>query len=111
MFTTQEKNYIQDINELTDYIRTDSDWDELRSILIEKGFDIAELLLVSFMEDEEMNEYGVVVTYNKKVFEYERQVGGKIEQFTLKEITDDNCRKNDFPQIATALKMIDEENK
>jgi hypothetical protein len=108
MFTEQEEYHIQEIQELTDYIRTDEDWEELRTILIEKGFNLQELLLTSFMEDEELNEYGAIVTINdKKIYEYERHVGGGVEQFNLTEITNNIDRQGDFPQILTALKMID----
>jgi hypothetical protein len=108
MFSVQEKNYIQDIKELTDYVRHDEDWQELRDILIKKELILDELLLVSFMEDEEMNEYGVVVTIHKKVYEYERQVGKGINHCTINEITDDKTRQSDFPQVAVALKLLDE---
>lgn len=108
MFTVQENNYTQDIKELTAYIRHDEDWEELRSILLKKEFTLDKLLLVSFMEDEEMGEFGVIVTLDKKVYEYERIVGKGIEQFKLIDITDNSNRQKEFPQISTAIKMINE---
>lgn len=108
MFTEREKSFIEDAKDLTNCVRNDADWEELRNILIEKGFDLQNLLLICFMEDEELNEYGVFITIdNKKVFEYERQVGDGIAGFNLKDITNDSDRQKAYPQIPTGLKIID----
>lgn len=64
--------YKQEILELTELFRKDEDWEDLREILAEKGFDLFDIALVSFEENEEEIEYGVIVKKNMKVKKYSR---------------------------------------
>ena len=61
-----EELYKQEILELTELLKEDEGWEDLRNVLVLKGFDLTQILLVSFMENEEENEYGVIVTSGYK---------------------------------------------
>lgn len=100
--------YMQEISELTELLREDEDWEDLRSILRLKGFDYNHILLVSFIEDEEENEYGVVVTCDLNVFEYSRSTKDGIDIFNSIKINDiTNTDKLDkYPQVSIAIDMI-----
>ena len=39
-------------------LRGYEEWEDLREILTKKGFDLSQTALVSFIEDDEENEYG-----------------------------------------------------
>ena len=107
----KENLYRQEVVELTDFVRNDDSWSDLRGILDKKGFNLSNTLLISFFEDDEEMEYGVVVTRNKKVFEYSRSTAtgeNNLEHFKINEITFDKNKINEYPQIHVAFKMIDE---
>ncbi len=111
MTRNKEALYRQEIEELTDLVRNDKGWHDLRRILGEAGFNLSRTMLVSFLEDEEEGEYGVLVTLDKKVYEYERStaaIENDIRHFKFKEITANKEKRALFPQIETALRMIDE---
>ncbi len=112
MTNINENLYRQEIIELTDLVRNDDSWSDLRGILIEKGFVLSNTFLVSFFEDEEEMEYGVVVTRNKKIYEYSRSTAtgeNNIEHFKINEISSDKNKIREYPQILVAFKMFNED--
>jgi hypothetical protein len=96
----------QEIEELTDMLRNDETWDNLRTILRDKGFDPETTLLVSFMEDDEDREFGVLVMSNGRVVEYQRNTAtDDAASFEATDITNDSERLEDYPQVPIALAM------
>ena len=98
--------YKQEILELTELLREDEEWEDLRNILVKNGFDLNQLLLVSFVEDEEENEFGVIVTKDLKAIEYSRSTSDDEENtdsFNSKEII---SGMDKYPQISVAIDMI-----
>lgn len=111
MANIDERLYRQEIEELTDFVRSDENWADLRNILSEKGFNLFDTLLVSFIEDEEEMEYGIIVKKDKKVFEYSRSTAedkNNIGYFKINEITSSKNIIDQYPQIEVAFKMVDE---
>ena len=101
--------YKQEVLELTELLWYYEDWGDLRDTLIEKGFNIRQITLVSFMEDGEENEYGVIVTKNIKISEYSRSTqNGKnnVDNFRIKDITNEKDKIDKYPQILVAIDMI-----
>ena len=101
--------YKEEILELTELLRDDEEWTDIREILIKKGFDLHKIVLVSFMEDEVENEYGVIITNDMIIYEYERSTQrGKnpMDSFKIKDITDDKNERDNYPQISVAINMI-----
>lgn len=108
MPTFDEADLRLEIEELTDLLRNDATWANLREILREKGFDPATTLLASFMEDEECNEYGVLVTREKRVIEYQRcMINGQDNSasWVTVDITNRPERLADYPQVPIALAL------
>ncbi len=101
--------YKEEILELSELLRDDEEWIDIREILIKKGFDMNKIVLVSFMEDEVENEYGVIVTNDMIIYEYERSTQrdeNNIDYFKIKDITDDKKERDKYPQISVAINMI-----
>lgn len=112
MININDNNYRKEIEELTEYLRVDEEWAKLRNILIKKNFNVQNLYLVSFVEDEEDNEYGAFVTKEKDVFEYSiltRVEEGDLDNFTYKKLNDSQYIFNTYPQVKIAFEMIDAE--
>lgn len=94
----------QEIEELTDMLRNDETWANLRTILRAKGFDPQTTLLVSFMEDDEDREFGVLVTADGRVLEYQRDTAtDDAASFEATDITNVPGRLEDYPQVPIAL--------
>lgn len=101
--------YKQEVLELTELLRGDEEWEDLREILTEKGFNLSQIALVSFMEDEEENEYGVIVTKDIRISKYSRSTeNGKndISSFRLEDISNEKDEMDKYPQISVAIDMI-----
>ena len=110
MVKVNDSLYQQEIEELTEFVRNDDDWADLRNILIEKQFNLLDTLLVAFAEDEDEMEYGVLVIREKKVFEYSRSTAvgrNNASNFNISELTDLNNAFDKHPQVKIAFRMIE----
>lgn len=104
-----ERLYKQEILELTSLLRNDEEWEDLRNVLTKTGFNIKEIVLASFVEDDEENEYGVIITSDLKIMEYSRSTqNGKnnVNYFELNDITNKEHKIKEYPQISVAVNMI-----
>lgn len=100
-----EELYRQEIIELTELLNTDENWADLKSILISAGIDLSKTVLASFMEDDEENEYGVIVSKDLTIYSYSRNIN--IGNLELTDITRNEDELNKYPQVAIAVKMIE----
>ena len=101
--------YKQEVLELTELLKNDEEWEDLRNILIQKGFNLSKTVLVSFVEDDKGNEYGVIVTKDIQIIEYSKlnkHEKNNIDIFKLKNITNEKDKINKYPQIPIAIDMI-----
>jgi hypothetical protein len=73
----------QEVEELTQLLREDAAWGDLRSALESKGLSSDRVVLAGFMEDEEANEFGVIVTDTLETFEYQRDTSGDSDCFVV----------------------------
>jgi hypothetical protein len=101
----------QEVRELTTLLRSDVSWADLRAALRTQGLESSDVLLVSFMEDEVENEYGVVIQVkNRRVFEFERSTArGRGPGFAIwRERIPDEDTYSEYPQVRHALRMLDD---
>lgn len=98
--------YKQEILELTELLKNDEEWEDLRNILNEQNIDLKHIALVSFTEDEEENEYGIIIFKDLKIIEYSRFTGYGDNNFCIIDITSDKEEINKYPQIGIAIDMI-----
>ncbi len=104
--------YKQEIIELTELLNEDEEWEDLKEILLQVGIDLSKIVLVSFIEDDEDNEYGVIVNRELKISKYTRKTEkekNNIENFEMIDITGDEEELNKYPQISIAIDMIKKE--
>ena len=76
------KSLIQDVKNLTELLRTDRAWNDLRLALAKKGLPAEEVLLAGFFEDEVGHEFGAIVTPDLKVIEFRRSTKTAAGRFT-----------------------------
>ena len=104
----------QEVAELTELVRSDPDWADLREVLRVNGLSPAEVILASFCEDEQGHECGLLVTPRGEIIEYERRGGGRrpgsdILKWRLR--TGEDSLEHEYPQLPFALALLDDERK
>ncbi len=106
-----DENERKGIVELTDLLRHDDEWKDLREDLTKEGFDLSGVLLAFFLESEECEEHGAIVTSDRRVLRFIREPVPELtskKRFVLfKDITHDSKAIDESrEQIETALEMI-----
>jgi hypothetical protein len=98
----------QEVEELTDLLRRSAEWRDLRQTLESRGIKPEDVLLATFYEDEEENEYGIFVNVDRRVFEYKRSTrrGAKPQFLQWRERTGDEEILREYPQIVEALALL-----
>lgn len=103
-------SYSDEVEELTDLVRNDENWADIREILIDVGFDPQQIVMAGFAESDDEREFGIFISKSDlKVFEYERSTVE--EENNSKHINIfDRTGSEDFysqqPHIKVALEMI-----
>jgi hypothetical protein len=62
----------QEVQELTQLLRSDPAWEDLRGALSTAGFTSAQVVLLAFYEDETGHEYGLLLTAASEFMEFKR---------------------------------------
>jgi hypothetical protein len=107
----KKKLFREEVEDLTGRLRTDPDEEELRSVLKRKGLDPASVLLVSCLQDGDDHEWGVVVTPERRVIEYERRVRlpaprKRARLLRWEDKTGDAKFRRFCPAVTVALEML-----
>jgi hypothetical protein len=99
----------EEVQELTDLLRNDPEWEGLRKAFAQKGFSINEVLLAGFLEDEEWGEYGAFVTMAGDVYEYKRNTnpGASFEFTKLRRVKNPSKAIEKYPAVEAAVRMVD----
>lgn len=101
----------QEVEELTGLLRSDPDWESLRATLKSRDLRPADVLLISFHEDETGGEYGALIRVrDRAIFEYQRSTDAAAPAaFSLwRELQPGGVATDEYPQIVEALRMLDE---
>ena len=101
--------YLEEIEELTNLLRKEEDWDNSRRMLKSNGFEADKILLVALMESEECKEYGVFVSEERRVYQWVVDTNGtnKYVLISLQERTNDEKFYNEVPQIRVGLEAYE----
>ncbi|PUA29849.1 MAG: hypothetical protein B0W54_04660 [Cellvibrio sp. 79] len=103
-------SYKEEIKELTELVRSDDDWSDIRNILNEVGFMSGEIVMAGFAENEDEREFGIFINKaDLKVYEYERSTAdgeNNSKNIYLYEKTGDRVFYAQQPHIELALEMI-----
>lgn len=101
-----KKYYIQEVEELTNLLRSDDDWKDLHSVLTNKKFNVDTLMLVTFFESDDDMEYGAFITEDKSAFEYSRSTSANCTDIEINKLEDMEKAIKKYPQFAVVLEMI-----
>lgn len=110
----EDKLLRQEVEELTELLRTSPRWKDLRDILAKTGFSCNDVLLAGLFESEDWLEWGAIVTKQGKVYRYERNT----KPMTPAEFNYFKCVRNIekfarewHPAVKVALQMVSEPGK
>lgn len=94
----------QEVRELTTLLRVDDSFARLRSALISKGNDPANVVLAGLIESEEGDSYGVLIKPGLECIRFE---AASDDSITVWDIVDDvSSLSHDFEAVSTAIEMI-----
>lgn len=94
----------QEVLELTDMLRAEEGFSEIRRFLREKGLDPSTVSLAGFVEDSDGFEGGVIVTPQRCVYHYTRNAYSN-ELKGWNEISDPASLLETYPAVELAMKM------
>lgn len=89
--------YKLEIEELTELLKTE--WLDLRETLKNAEFEVENILLIAYCEDDNNGEHGILFTKEKRVIEFEIHD----TKLSLKDISDNENLKSEIPQVAVVM--------
>jgi len=93
----------QEVEELTDLLRNDEILADLRALLVKAGHEPTIVLLAGFLENAEGFQGGVIVTSEREVYEFERDVS-QTDSFQRWEKVDNiSALLDTYPAVLIAL--------
>ena len=99
---TSEREWRQEITDLTDRLRSEVSWECTRKMLLENGYNSNEITLLAFMESEECLEWGLFLTLDDRVLEWEVDTNN---EYQLKSITEkDECELSNYGDAVAVAK-------
>lgn len=98
---------VQEVDELTEMLRTGGQMDGIRQLLLKHGLDPDEVLLVGWMEGEEHQEYACFATPSGRLIEYEGRSDSTPRKAPVlwQDRTDDDSILDVFPAAQVGKKM------
>ena len=98
----------QEVEELTALLRGAPEWKDLRLALQSKGLKAEDVLLAAFYEDEDKNEYGIVVTPERGVFEFKRSTRRGMKPLFQQWLDRGSSQETlqEYPAIAEAFALL-----
>jgi hypothetical protein len=93
----------QEVIELTDLMRNDSDFSDIREVVLAKGLPLNDTLLAGLIEGEEENRYGALVTSSGQCITFLIDSVGRLVEWNL--IEDTSVLSDDFDAIAIGVQM------
>lgn len=106
MSRSDEKLLRLEVDELTELLRHDEQWSDLRLAIASKGVDVANTMLAGFFEDEQSRSYGVLAPVDDDEFiEFQMSARGRLTKWT-KTLDVDRLLES-FPAVKIAIEMRD----
>jgi hypothetical protein len=103
----EEELLRQEVRELTELMRVGPGFGDFRNALTAAGIAPENCLLAGFVEDEEENEFGALVTVDGRIFVYERNTAAGASGFKgFKEMPDPREAAELYPAVEVALSML-----
>ena len=100
------QDLLDEVSELTSFIQPSGNWSETRQLVRDGGFDPDLILLISFMEGEEGQEWGVVATQDQSIFQWERNTYEDPSSVKWQELTGEPDLLRRVPQVEVVSEAL-----
>jgi hypothetical protein len=98
-----EEQLQQEVRELTDLLRNDDTFADLRDALAAKGLSASETILAGLIESEDESLYGVIITANEECVRFESAPNGRLTRWEI--IKDPDALTDDFQAVSVGIAM------
>jgi hypothetical protein len=98
-----EEQLRQEVRELTDLLRTDGSFADLRDVLAARGLLVSQTLLAGLIEGEDEHQYGVFITAGLELVRFE--IGRNAQLISWKIVDDPDVLAEDFASAAIGITM------
>jgi hypothetical protein len=93
----------QEVRELTELLRTDVSFADLRGVLATRGLDPSHVLLAGLIEGEEEHQYGVLIAVGFELIRFE--IGRKADPILWEIVDDPDVLVRSFSAVVIGIKM------
>ncbi|SCL36239.1 hypothetical protein GA0070624_5498 [Micromonospora rhizosphaerae] len=101
-YGTEEELRLE-VEELTDLLREDSDFADLRDLLAARGLRASDVLLAGFISGEDNSQYGVLIAADLQCIQFEINSARRL--ILWETIEDVGVLANDFAAVAIGMAM------
>jgi len=101
---TRQELLQEEVRELTDLLRNEADFQDLREILTDKGMQVSETVLAGLIGSEDGSQYGVFLTSGIQCIRFETAPNGLLAKWEI--INDPNALASDFEAVPAGISMI-----
>jgi hypothetical protein len=98
-----EEQLEQEVRELTDLLRTDATFADLREALATKGLSASDTILAGLVEGEDESRYGVVLTADRQCVLFESDPDGSLIRWEI--VEDPSTLTTDFQAVGVGIAM------
>jgi hypothetical protein len=98
-----EEQLRQEVRELTDLLRTDGSFADLRDVLAAHGLLVSQTLLTGLIEGEDEHQYGVFITAGLELVRFE--IGRNAQLISWEIVDDPDVLAEDFAAVAIGITM------
>ena len=94
----------QEVTELTDMLRSGDGFNALRNALIARKIPVDKTIFAGFMENEDEDEYGVIITHELKCIAWEADRHESITRWET--ISDPDSLAGEFEALPVGISMV-----
>lgn len=98
-----EESLKQEVRELTDLLRNDSAFAEIRDMLIVKGLSVENTVLAGLIEGEGGDRYGAIITASTECIRFEIASNGVLVRWEM--VRDPDELTSDFQAVSIGIAM------
>jgi hypothetical protein len=101
------EDHLTEVEELTGFLRDDARWNQQRDIVRKAGLDPTRILLISFQESEDLDEWGTILTEDGRVLEWKRNTNTPSQSdATWTDLSKDQEALRDLRTLAVARELM-----
>jgi hypothetical protein len=103
--TASDDQLRQEVSELTDLLRNDDSFADVRAVLAKKGLSASGVILAGFLESVDERTHGVIITQGDACIQFECERTGTLSRWEVVENPEDVTYKFEALPMGIAMKQ------